>query len=304
MKFKNSITVAVTTLLFVSTNYAEETKAETSPEEGKKHITLIVGTHHYSPNKSMPKLKLELERLGFDVALVNPDWDPEKDQRGLPGLEVLEDTDLAVFFTRWLTIEGEQYDRMMGYVEAGKPVVGLRTSSHGFNYPEENPKSALNNGFGRDVLGSPYRIHLAGSTKVEIIEDQKNHPILTGVSGTWTSPGTLYLASPEKGTTSFLKGTGNSKRTGSVTNHFGTHELQKVMTDNIAWTWTNKHGGKTFYTSLGHEGDFAVPQSMRVIINGIHWAVGASIPSAETEVKTFKVESAKKRSKKKKKANK
>jgi len=297
MKLRNIITLAFNSIILISTNCAEETK-EVSKEDSKKHITLIVGTHHYSPNKTMPKLKLELERLGFEVALLNPDWDPEKDKRGLPGLEVLKETDLAVFFTRWLTIEGEQYEQMMGYVQAGKPVVGLRTSGHGFNYPEDDPKSALNNGFGRDVLGSPYRIHLIGKTKVEIIEDQKTHPVLTGVSGTWTSPGTLYLASPEEGTTSFLKGTGNSKRVGTVKNHFGTHELEKVMTDNIAWTWTNKHGGKTLYTSLGHQGDFAVPQSMRVIVNGIHWAAGVPIPSAETEIKTFEVGPKKKKKKK------
>ena len=60
------------------------------------------------------------------------------------------------------------------------------------------------------------------------------------------------------------------------------------MTDTIAWTWQNKWGGKAFTTSLGHPGDFAVPQSMRVIINGIHWAAGAQIPAESTEVKTFK----------------
>jgi len=80
--------------------------------------TIIVGTHHYSPQRSMPELKKELERLGFEVALINPDWNPEKDKRGLPGLEVLEKTDLAVFFTRWLKLEGQQYDQMMGYVKA------------------------------------------------------------------------------------------------------------------------------------------------------------------------------------------
>jgi len=298
MKLKYLITSAFIGLAFSSSLYAEETKAaeptkEEVKEGEKKHITLISGTHHYSPHKSMPELKKELERLGFEVALISPDWDPEKDKRGLPGLEVLEDTDLAVFFVRWLKLEGEQYDSLMNYVKAGKPVVGLRTSGHAFNYPEGHPNVAMNVDFGRDVLGSPYLIHLKGSTNLKVIEEEKDHPILTGVSGPWVSPGTLYLTKLEEGAKPLILGTGKSKRVGEVTNQFGTHQLEAEMTDTIAWTWKNKYGGNTFYTSLGHIGDFAVPNSMRVIVNGIHWAVGAEVPSAQTEIHTFKVKSSK-----------
>ncbi|MFC5051426.1 ThuA domain-containing protein [Rubritalea spongiae] len=265
-------------------------------ESDKKHLTIVVGTHHYSPQRTMPELKKELERLGFEVSIVNPDWDPEKDKRGLPGLEVLADTDLAIFFTRFLKLEGEQYNQFMGYVESGKPVVGLRTSGHGFNYPKDSPKSELNNGFGRDVLGSPYLIHLAGKTQLNVIDSEKNHPILTGISGTWSSPGTLYLSKTEEGVKPLILGTGSPKggKAHTRTNQFGTHELQAEMTDKVAWTWNNKYGGKTFYTSLGHAGDFSEPNSMRLIVNGIHWAVGVPVPSAETEIKTFTLSSSKK----------
>ena len=295
MIIKNIAYTALATLQLTAISQAEEVTKSDSNADDKKHVTIIVGTHHYSPQRSMPELKKELERLGFEVALINPDWNPEKDKRGLPGLEVLEKTDLAVFFTRWLKLEGQQYDQMMGYVKAGKPVVGLRTANHGFNYPKDNPKSELNVGFGKDVLGTPYLIHLKGSTKINITEGQENHPILTGVSGTWSSPGTLYLSDIQEGVQPILQGTGNSKRVGKVENMYGTHELQSTMTDNIAWTWTNKHGGKTFYTSLGHEADFGNPKSMRVMVNGIHWAAGTDIPSADTEIKIFSTKSKKKK---------
>ena len=265
-------------------------------EEKKTHVTIIVGTHHYTPNKSMPLLKAELERLGLEVALINPEWNPEKDKRGIEGMEVLKDTDLAIFFIRFLKLEDPQLSLMMDYVKAGKPVVGLRTSNHGFNYPKDHPKAELNTSFGRDVLGTPYLIHLAGSTKLEIIESEKNHPILTGVSGKWKSPGTLYLSKPQEGVKPLVQGIGkaNPKRTGKVKNQFGTHDVKPVMTDNVAWTWTNKYGGKTFYASLGHTGDFAVENSMRIIVNGIYWAAGLSVPSADTDIKTFKLKGKKK----------
>lgn len=296
MKIKHFAITAFLSIGISSFSYAEETSIEVeTTTEDKKHITIVVGTKHYSPAKSMPGLKKELEKFGFKVTLLSPDWDPEKDKRGIPGLEVLADSDLAVFFTRWLQLDEEQLNHVMSYVKAGKPVVGLRTSGHGFNYPKENPNSSLNVGFGRDILGSPYLIHLSGRTELQVIEDEKDHPILTGISGTWTSPGTLYLSKIEEGVKPLVSGTGNSKRTGSVTNMFGTHELQKTMTDNVAWTWTNKHGGKTFYTSLGHTGDFAQANSMRLIVNGIHWAADVPVPSADTEISTYVVASSEKK---------
>ena len=59
------------------------------------HAVLVVGTHHYSPQTTMPFLATELERLGFRTTVVNPAWDPEKDARGLPGLEVLKEADVG-----------------------------------------------------------------------------------------------------------------------------------------------------------------------------------------------------------------
>jgi len=284
-----------------STDKEPDSNVLINPLPEIKHITIIVGTHHYSPHKSMPLLKTELEKFGFKVTLINPQWDPEKEiDKGLPGLEVLEETDLAIFFIRWLQLEGEQHQHLVDYIESGKPVVGFRTSGHGFNYSLDNPKSELNNGFGRDILGSPYLIHLVGNTKVSISQGQEKHPILNGVSGNWTAHGTLYLTNIQAGVTPLLEGTGSSKRTGIITNQFGSHNLTKTMTDHIAWTWTNIHGGKTFYTSLGHELDFGVEQSMRVMINGIHWALDAPIPSANTEIGTYKIIKPKKTKNKKK----
>ncbi|MEP4077023.1 DUF7133 domain-containing protein [Haloferula sp.] len=253
----------------------------------KPHAVILVGTHHYTPQKSMPGFAAELERLGFRTTVINPDWDAEKDKRGLPGLEALDDADVCVFFVRFLKLDDEQLGKITKFVESGKPVVAFRTSTHGFNYPKSSPHHALNLDFGREVLGSPYRIHLAGKTDVEIAEGAEKHPILTGVEpGSWESPGTLYLTALEPGAKPLLMGTGRSKP-GTRKNGFGTHELKAEMTDTIAWAWENKWGGRVFTTSLGHLGDFSVPQSMRVMINGVFWAAGQGVPSAKTTVLAF-----------------
>ena len=264
----------------------------------KPHAVIVVGTHHYAPQRTMPLFAGELERLGFRATVINPDWDAEKDKRGLPGLVALADADVALFFVRFLKIEDQQLRHITDYLKSGKPVVGFRTSTHAFRYPSDHSGHDLNNGFGRDALGTPYSLHLAGGTQVEPMKGKADHPILTGVKAKeWSSPGTLYLADPQPGVDPFLVGTGKAKRTGKITNQFGTFDVQPTMTEPIAWTWKNKWGGRAFYTSLGHVGDFNEPNSIRVIVNGVFWAAGKEIPAADTEIKTL---SASQPSKKKK----
>lgn len=268
-----------------------------SNADEKPHAVIVVGTHHYTPQKTMPMFADELERLGFRTTLINPDWNPERDKRGLPGLEALKDADVGVFYARFLKLSDEQLGHITDYLESGKPVVGFRTSTHAFNYPAADPKAVWNHGFGRDAMGSPYLIHLAGRTELTLADEAKTHPILTGVdSDSWVSPGTLYLTALEPGATPLLLGTGSpsGKKAQVRENQFGTHDLKPVMTDTVAWTWKNKWGGKTFSTSLGHAGDFAVAPSMRVMVNGVFWAAGKDVPTAKTEVKTLQLATAKK----------
>lgn len=130
------------------------------------HAVVVAGTHHYSPHRRMPGLAAELGRLGFRTTLVNPDWDPEKDERGLPGLDALESADEAVFFVRFLKLSETQLGHILRYVESGKPAFGLRTSTHAFNYAKDHPRHVLNGSFGRDVFGAPCRTHLRGGTRV------------------------------------------------------------------------------------------------------------------------------------------
>jgi len=44
-------------------------------------------------------------------------------------------------------------------------------------------------------------------------------------------------------------------------------------TERITWTRTN-HGGRAFYTSLGHPQDFQEESFRRLLANGLFWAAG------------------------------
>ena len=56
------------------------------------------------------------------------------------------------------------------------------------------------------------------------------------------------------------------------------------MTQDVAWTWKNKWGGRVFCTTLGHKNSFENRSLMRLFINGICWAAGEKVPSAKTKI--------------------
>ena len=256
----------------------------------KSHLVFVVGTHHYSPQISMPVLAKEMERLGFRTTVLLPPGDPEgnKNGVGIPGLEALEQADVAVFFVRFLTLNDEQFGYIEKYIKSGKPVVAFRTSTHAFRYSADHPRFEWNDAFGRDVQGTDYLCHMKGTTKCRLFNQAKNHPILTGVGNDpFTSAGSLYLTDLQPGCMPLVIG-GGSGAERLVRDQFRTRHVQKNEEDIVAWAWEkNKYGAKVFATSFGHLGDFAVPQIMRIVVNGIHWAADVEVPEASREIKTF-----------------
>ena len=73
--------------------------------EDKPHAVLVVGTLHYSPELTMPIFAKELERFGFRTTVVMGEGNPEKKTENvLPGIEILKDADLVIFFMRFLKL--------------------------------------------------------------------------------------------------------------------------------------------------------------------------------------------------------
>jgi len=261
-----------------------------SADVEKPHLVFVVGTHHYSPQVSMPVLAKEMERFGFKTTVVLPPGDPEgnKNGVGIPGLEVLEQADAAVFFLRFLTLDDKQFGCIERYLKSGKPIVAFRTSTHAFRYGADHPRFVWNDAFGRDVQGTDYLCHMKGATECRLLEQSSKHPVLTGVGNEpFTAAGTLYLTDLQPGCLPLVIGSGSGSER-LIRDQFRTRHVQKDEEDIVAWTWEkNKYGARVFATSFGHPGDFAVPQVMRIIVNGIHWVAGVEIPDASAEVKTF-----------------
>jgi putative heme-binding domain-containing protein len=204
-------------------------------------VCLISGSVEYKSDDSLLAFQKYLEDH-YNVKCTRAFRKTDDD---LPGLEHLETCDVALFFTRRLTISGAQLDRVKKYCQAGKPIVAVRTASHGF----QNWLA-----FDKEVLGGNYSNHyqVGPMTEVRIVDRFKGHPVLAGVK-------------PFLSVASLYKNTGAAKDvevllTGSIPDH----------TEPIAWTRMH-NGGRVFYTSLGHPDDFKDENFKRLVVNGLFW---------------------------------
>jgi putative membrane-bound dehydrogenase-like protein len=220
--------------------------------EKKLRVAMVSGSFEYKSDDSLNVLKKHLE-ANYPVECVLISAKAEKDT-ALAGLDQLEKCDVAVFFTRRLQIEGESLELVKKYVNSGKPIVGVRTASHGFQKWLEMDK---------DVLGGDYKGHFgAGVAEVKPTEKGKDHPILKGVAPFKTN-GSLYKNPNVAADVSVL--------------------LQGYMgkeSEPVAWT-REKDGRRVFYTSLGHPDDFKDENFIRLLTNGLAWAAKTDLKPAK-----------------------
>lgn len=185
------------------------------------------------------------------------------DRTNLPGLEALDDADVAVVYARRRALRPEQLDRIRRFVLAGKPVVGLRTASHAFALREGAAPagSAQWPRFDVDVFGGRYIDHPPGdaTARLELAPAAADHPITQGGPlPAMNRPGTLYRFEPlAKGATPLW---------------FGAQPGQSP--EPVAWVFNRADGGKSFYTSLGERIDFADPAFVHLLKRAVEWAAG------------------------------
>lgn len=103
-----------------------------------KRVVLVSGDEEYRTEESFPMLaKILSQKHGFDCTVlfaVNPDGgyiDPNF-QKNIPGTAVLDNADLMIIGTRFRQLPDDQLARFAAYLNAGKPVIGVRTATHAF----------------------------------------------------------------------------------------------------------------------------------------------------------------------------
>jgi type 1 glutamine amidotransferase len=238
-------------------------------KDQRPHLVLVMGEDEYDTHKTLPAFAAQHLGKDFRTRTV---FASDTNPHDFPGLDVLDDADVVLISIRRRGLKPEQMAVVRRFVQAGKPVVGLRTASHAFSPADEVVRAGYANWpeFDRQVFGGNYHGHhgnkdpKAPRTRVRVGAAAGQQPLLMGIRADEFAVGSwLYKTSPlVEGTTVLL--------TGRV--------ADRQPAEPVAWTFTRRDGGRSFYTSLGHPDDFTMPEFQRLLLNGIYWAAGLPIP--------------------------
>jgi type 1 glutamine amidotransferase len=261
---------------------------KSGPGKGR-HVVLVSGDEEYRSEEALPQLaRILSERHGFDCTVlfaIGPDGSVDPDYtHNIPGLETLDSADLMILFTRFRDLPDAQMKHIVDYVEAGRPIVALRTATHAFDlkssdtyrhYSWNNKES--DGGFGRQVLGETWVAHLGRhavqSTRGIIANGAAKHPILRGVAdGAIWVPTDVYkvrLPLPE-GIETLVLGQvlGGMKPTDAPVDSPQNDPMMPV-----AWTRIYK-SGRIFTTTMGSGQDLLNEPFRRLLVNAVYWATG------------------------------
>lgn len=169
-----------------------------------EHVVLVAGDEEYRSEEALPMLaRILAVHHGFRCTVLFS-TDPETrtidplNQTWIPGLEQVATADLLVLFLRFRELSDQDMKHIVEYLEAGKPVLGIRTATHAFDYRRapDSPyarygwrSSEWPGGFGRRILGETWVAHHGGhgsqSTRGVVDPAHADHPILRGVTDVW-----------------------------------------------------------------------------------------------------------------------
>lgn len=273
-----------------------------------KHVVLVSGDQEYRSEETIPQLaKILNTHHGFKCTVlftVNKDGHIDPNTPNIPGLEALKSADLLVLFTRMLDLPDDQMKHFVDYVEAGKPIVGLRTATHPFDLKSSKTyakwtwtgkEPGFEGGFGRVVLGETWVAHHGNhgkeGTRGVVASGQEASPILKGIA-----PGSIF-GTTDVYTVNLPKGC-EPLVLGEVTETLQPDSKAVAGKKNdpmmpVAWTRVYRKStngeagtaGRAFTTTMGASQDFAHEGTRRLIVNGCLWAANleGAIP-AKTNV--------------------
>jgi hypothetical protein len=277
-------------------------EGKSGPGAGK-HIVLLAGDDEYRSEEGLPMLaKILAERHGFRctvVFAVNPSdhtIDPAT-LTNMPGIEALDGADLCIALLRFRELPDAQMKHFVDYLQTGKPLVALRTTTHAFAY-EHNKQSPYANydwrskdwpgGFGQQVLGETwaghYGEHGKESTRGIINDTVKDHPLLRGVNDLW-GPTDVY-------TVKKLPDDAKVLVWGQVLSGLGPTDPPVAGAKNnpmmpLVWTrdyrWENGKVSKIVATTMGSAADLQCEGLRRLLINACYWSTGLQ-PQAKCDV--------------------
>ncbi len=255
-----------------------------------KRVVLVAGDEEYRTEESMPMLgKILSQKHGFHCTVVFSHSDDGRyvdpnNQKGLRGLAALDQADLMIIGTRFRQPSEAEAAHITKFLNAGKPIIGIRTSTHAFNGKGDFGGSIPYSQFGRLVLGEEWVNH-HGDHKREgargVIEPSKQaHPILKSVSDVFAFSdvyGVVHLT--EADDILMRAAVTESLDPASKKVEGGKNDPMQPF----AWLHTyqapNGKKGTSFCTTGGASVDFLSEDLRRMIVNAALYLTGREVPS-------------------------
>lgn len=260
------------------------------PARGAK-VVLIAGDEEYRSEEALPMLaRILAVHHGFDChVLFHQDpasgvIDPGQATH-VPGLELLEGAELVVIALRFRRWQDSDMARFAAHVDAGRPIVALRTSTHAFAYPrnDSSPFAGWSfdraGGFGKRVLGETWVAHHGehGSqgTRGVLAKGHEQHPILRGVRDVF-GPTDVYAIGP-------LPEDADVLMHGAVVDGLGPDAKPVAGVRNepmmpLIWTRERRLAEdrvqRIVCSTIGAASDFASEDLRRAFVNACYWATG------------------------------
>lgn len=273
-----------------------EFKGNTGPGKGKK-IVLISGDDEYRSEEGLPMLgKILAQHHGFDCTVLFS-IDPAKNEiipnykSNIPGLEHVAEADLVIMLMRFRELPDEQMRYIDDYIQAGKPIIGLRTSTHAFDYGKDNDskykkyhwmsdEANWKQGFGRKILGETWVAHhghhaVEGTrAMLDGLASERKHPILRGIKDIWVASDVYTVRNLGDNADVLIHGA----VTHGMTPDTGVNWEKALMP--IAWvqTYTSESGnmGKVFTSTMGASVDLESEDLRKLVVNAAYWCLNMS----------------------------
>ncbi len=258
------------------------------PGKGK-HVVLVSGDEEYRTEESMPMLaKLLSKKHGFDCTVLFS-WSKDgkyidpNNPKGVMGLEKLEAADLLIVSTRFRDLDEAGARHMEQYLNAGKPVLGFRTATHGFK-GKTKIGSLEQNAWGLKILGEKWVNHHGKHKKQGargIAEKgQEEHAILNGVKepyGPSDVYGVIHLTDAD---TILLRGAVTETL---APDSAAVEGKQNAPMMPLAWLhpYTAPNGetkGQAFCTTMGASVDFLDESLRRLVVNASYALLELKVP--------------------------
>ena len=270
---------------------ADRLVLEPSKKEGAKHIVLVSGDEEYRTEESMPMLaKILSQKHGFKCTVLfalGPDgaeYIDSNNSTGIRGFDALASADLMIIGTRFRNPDADQAKYVTDFLNAGKPVIGIRTATHAFQGKGKFGSIPYGE-FGLKVLGETWVSH-HGQHKRQgargVIETaQADHPILRGVKDIFAPSDVYGVTHLTDADTILMRGAVTESLDPASKNIEGAKNSPMQA---FAWLHDYKRPngegvGKSFCTTGGASVDLVNEDLRRMIVNAALYLTGSEVPA-------------------------